>query len=243
MKHKAAHPSLRAKRKEKGDSALFYTGAWPKKGAVPFFLRHWMVDTLESLHRISWRVCEIMLVFVFCGSLTLTNSLNAADQETAPASVSKSRLSSAEGELKSVHLPKKSVRKSKSPNIVLPKVDPAEEKAEGTDVTVEGTASGHSFYGLGINIGTDYAKRTSREIWFNLVEGVRFIGVKSVMELQEGDKIRLVYKELAESKKKILKSVQFLEKAPPEPVDTTPEPPPTSVAPEPVAEEPEAENE
>ena len=64
-------------------------------------------------------------------------------------------------------------------------------------------------------------------MWFNLVEGVQFSGVKSVMDLQEGDKIKLVYRELAESKKRILKSVQFLEKAPPEPIDTTPEPEPT----------------
>ena len=126
------------------------------------------------------------------------------------------------------------LRNKVKPNIVLPKVDAAEAKAESKDITIEGAVGGRSFYGLAVTLGP--AKKTTREIWFNLVQGVQFIGVKSVMDLQDGDKVKVVYRELAETKKKILKSVQFLQKAPPEPIDTTPEPPPPPASPEPEAE-------
>lgn len=131
----------------------------------------------------------------------------------------KAPLASLEGESKSADLLKKKPAKKKGPRVVLPKIDPADEEALGQEKTLEGVVGGRNTFGIAVVVETDAAKRSSREIWFTRMKETKLVGVKKGMsEFGDGDKVKVVYKELDENKKKILKSVTLIQKAPPEPV-------------------------
>ena len=145
---------------------------------------------------------------------TAALALGFALAQVSPASA----LVSKEGEIKTarpaVPPPSKKARVGK---IVLPAMDAEDKKAKGKDVTLEGTVGGRSYYGIGVAYGTDPKSQSSKETWFNLVKDVKFSGVNSIMDLKDGDRVRVVYKELEETKKRILRSVELVQRAPPEP--------------------------
>lgn len=177
-------------------------------------------DTLEAMHRMSWRhyaVALLMpLLFSFGTAVECFAAETAATEKRSAFEAAKeavSKLVSKEGELKSVT--KKPAAGKHVPKVILPPIEKAEEEAEGEMRTLKGTVSARSSYGVAVEYGSD-PKLGTREMWADFRKQTLVAGIKKFSDLEPGDQVQIKYKELKENSKKILKEIKLLKKAPKE---------------------------
>lgn len=104
----------------------------------------------------------------------------------------------------------------KAKAVVFPELTKDEQEAEGLSRTLEGEVTGRSNFGLAVLDEQGEAAGKAMEYWLNYHQGVQILGFRHPSELQDGDRVRVTYKELSDSHKKILKSVSLVEKKPKE---------------------------
>lgn len=174
-------------------------------------------DNVEARHRDSWRRhLRVFFAAVFLAGPSFQTSHAAESKLSAGPSAVQTEASAIVESMKTTGR----IRGGYHPKISLPAVTSAENKAEGEDATLTGIVGGRNYYGIGVAYESDKAERSAKEIWFNLNQDTKFTGIKSVMDLRDGDKVRIVYKQLKAGNKRILKNVTLVAKAPPEPAET-----------------------
>ncbi len=174
-------------------------------------------DTLEALHRVSWRHYAVA---VLAPALLFTAAVpaHAADKPmtSAPSAAAQTKLVSREGQLVSAEKKAQAPKPGKrTPHVVLPTISKADAKAEGETKSLKGTVSGRSNYGIAVEYGQD-PKLGTLEMWSDLMKQTELTGVKKFSDFQVGDTVEIVYKQLKDGSKRILKEVKLIRKAPKE---------------------------
>ena len=186
-----------------------------------------MLDTLEALHRISWR-CAV-LVFAMSTMMGFASAPASADDMDTKVSnikqwfqnslVSKETVKAADAVKET---PKKEVvaaqtksiaKKSKNP--VLPELSEDDERIQGTMKSVKGTVAGRDNYGVAIEYGSD-GKAGALEMWAALNSKTKLSGIRSISDLEMGDIAEVKFKESFDGRKKIIQSVALLQRKPAE---------------------------
>ncbi len=108
----------------------------------------------------------------------------------------------------------KRVKKSFEENLPDPDLE-EEAKVKGNQQMLEGRVSGAGYNGLAVELSSPRKGQPS-EIWFDYVKGVKFSGIQSLSEIQEGDTVSVSYKE-GDDGRKFLKEIKFIRKKPVEP--------------------------
>ena len=93
----------------------------------------------------------------------------------------------------------------------LPSISKEDKEAEGEVKELQGKVSGVSNYGLAVEYGDG-----SSEMWADLLKETKLDGFKKMKDLQYGDTVEITYKELKESRKRLLQKVNFIRKKPQE---------------------------
>lgn len=165
-------------------------------------------DTLEAMHRMNWRRYMVWAFLAAFGPASL-----------AGAATVESKLISKEGERVvagiTTQVPTQTKPVKHVPRVVLPQISKEDMKAEGQSRTVKGVVSGRSNYGIAVEYGADPVLGV-REMWLDLMKQTELTGVKKFSDLEAGDTVELVYKQLKDGSKKILKQVKLIRKAPKE---------------------------
>jgi len=98
----------------------------------------------------------------------------------------------------------------------LPEGVSLKEKFEGTTRTLEGRVNGAGFNGLAVGVSGKRERGAPSEYWFNYTKGIELSGIKRLAELQEGDTVRVGYKE-GKDGVRILREITLVSKKPAEP--------------------------
>lgn len=170
-------------------------------------------DTLEGARRVSWRqYLGVILVPIFFGLAASTACAGTpAEKSQAP----EFKMMSREGEMKTRDAKKKNNEIKKSWEDQLPKLSEEEANLEGVNKTAEGVVSGAGYNGLAVEASAKSDPKDPDEIWFNYLKGVKLSGVKKLSELQAGDTVRVVYKEVND-RRRFLKEIALIRKKPEE---------------------------
>ena len=115
---------------------------------------------------------------------------------------------------KALKIPVKKAAQAPAPKVAtpqLPSISKEDSKAEGEVKKLQGKVSGVSNYGLAV----EYDKGAS-EMWADLLKETKLDGFKKMRDLQYGDTVEITYKELKESRKRLLQQVNFIRKKPQE---------------------------
>ena len=194
-----------------------------KKSVPALLLKHLFLRDPQNLHKV---LLKLYLSFVMFLSASFSFvAVAPAATETASTASQGMKLESKEGQsllldLKKMAAEKKAekerMEKKRKAAAQLPDVDPEDEKAEGVMNSVEGQISARNKAGMAVEFEKDEAKGSSNEIWLNFVSKMKLNGVKDLSEFQEGDTVRVVYKETKKTGKKILKGITLVQKKPKE---------------------------
>lgn len=111
-------------------------------------------------------------------------------------------------------------KEAKKPAFKLPDPDPEDVKTQGETVQVQGEVVARNNLGMAVEYDFDPVEGAVKEIWLVFHSKVKVSGVKSLLDLREGDIVKVSYKVTKDKKKIFLESVSFLRKKPKE------EPPP-----------------
>ena len=89
-------------------------------------------------------------------------------------------------------------------------------KAEGTMVEMQGTVSAKNNYGMAVEKNVNESLGTAEEVWVVFHGKMKLSGIKSVGELEAGDKVKVKYKVTKAEKKILLSEITFVSKKPKE---------------------------
>lgn len=153
-----------------------------------------------------WQMIFILLVSFLGPSPLFAETKSEPSQPVAPRLVSLERGDKA-----------KVSSEAKKKEVILPEMDPLDEKAEGTLKTLEGEVAGINHYGIAVMYEVDLKAGSSKELWLNFLKETKLSGVSSFSEFGYGDKVSATYKEIKGSQKRVIKSLALIQKKPKEP--------------------------
>ena len=184
-------------------------------------LRSMVWHNLEALHRMSWRYYSKFILLLISVSFSFYGTSFAAEIKAAEPTRAMALLSKEKAPEKKVvktpvarMLTQKEREAKKKKGYAFPDADQVLLKEKLTDKVTNGTVTGAASYGLAVEYATD-AKTGGHEIWFNYAKGVKFSGVRSGSDLQEGDTVSVVYGE-SEARQRLVKQVTLIRKKPKE---------------------------
>lgn len=79
---------------------------------------------------------------------------------------------------------------------------------------IQGTVSARNMNGVAVVYDADKNKYASYEMWMPFDSKMKLAGYKTLTEMQEGDKIAIVYEEAEDGSVKITKELKLRKKAP-----------------------------
>ena len=194
-----------------------------------WMMRHWMLDTLEAVHRMSWRqaaaafLFSALLVSSACAEEVAAKKETVVKKESVKIKEMFNKIlvskepkkeplvqATSAGAKKKTEAVKKTVKKTGFPDM-----DEKDFLAEGHEKTVRGPIGGKSHQGIAVVYAVDELKGSS-EMWVDMNSRVKFSGAKSFAKMEEGDIVELTYKELLDGSKRVPLMLRFVSNKPAE---------------------------
>lgn len=159
-------------------------------------------DTLEGVHRVSWRRYLLVVAIPFFGMI---HSLPAWAAVTTDQPASSVKMTSKEGKSKLVLTDTRTAKEKQT------------KKEEMVTKTVSGRIGSKNKQGFALVYEVDEKKNTEIEMWLPLSERVNLKGYKTLQDAEEGDQVYVTYEETKEGgNKRSVKQLTLKKKKPKE---------------------------
>lgn len=152
-------------------------------------------------------------------SVTLSRSIEAGKAVSKQALSSKTKAANAETAKKAAATVSKDIaavqKKQETPLVDKP-LNP--DEPEMVSKKLRGTVSARGANGIGVEYDKNTAKGSAKEMWFPFGAELELKGYDKTTDIQEGDKITVIYAIAKDKSRQMLKAIHFESHKPPEPV-------------------------